>query len=331
MTARPHIAYLDQNKWVELACAVKSPASFPAQHALLKAINREIDAGHLVLPITATNIYETHKINDPERRHELAVLQATTSRGLVFCGRYRRLEKELNDLWCVLFDQPHIVHRPHWFLSNIFFEAFADIGDPRMTDLCLTEETINILRADPIRPLYEYLVALSEDVRVEAVKKFTDGSEDLRQRIEKRRCQHAGESLALRRKIQSALLMINENELILAFANRAGFTWKSIGEIGDANVRRIIEEVPTYYVEREIALRLEAETRPIEENDFRDMQSFCAVIPYADEVIGEKHFVNLARQANLDKKYETRLSTNILDLAESLERLGATMEPPNSG
>ena len=115
--------------------------------------------------------------------------------------------------------------------------------------------------------------------------------------------------------------MINEFDLILKFANRAGFPWKSVGEMGDANARRIIEDVPTYYVEREIALRLEAQTRPIEEIDFRVMLSFCAIIPYADEVIGENQFVNLARQAKLDKKYSTRLATNVLDLGESLERL----------
>src|SRR3989337_1238326 len=83
-------------------------------------------------------------------------------------------------------------------------------------------------------------------------------------------------------RIQSAILMINEVDLILKFANRAGFPWKTVGDLGEKAARRIIEGVPTYYVEREIALRLEAQTRPIEENDFRDMQSFCAIIPYAD-------------------------------------------------
>jgi len=80
--------------------------------------------------------------------------------------------------------------------------------------------------------------------------------------------------------------------------------------------------VPIYYVEREIALRLEAQARPIKENDFRDMQSFCAIIPYADEVIGEKQFVNLAKQAKLDSKYGTKLGTDILSLGERLGGLG---------
>jgi hypothetical protein len=322
MTGRPHIVYLDQNKWIELARAVKHPDDFPPQHALLVAITREAEAGRLLLPLTAANIYETHKINDPQRRHELAFLQASFSRGLVFRGRHKRLEAELNDLWCVLYEWPQVEREALWFLSDVFFEAYADWGDARLA-VPISEQAIGVIRADPARWLYEFLVATPEDVRTTAVRNFSDGSEGLRQRIEERRRQHAGESLAMRRRIQSALLMINEIDLILAFANRAGFPWKAVGDIGDANARRIIEDVPTYYVEREIALRLEAQTRPIEENDFRDMQSFCAIIPYADEVIGENQFVNLAKQAKLDKKYGTRLRTDILGLGESLGGLVA--------
>jgi hypothetical protein len=51
------------------------------------------------------------------------------------------------------------------------------------------------------------------------------------------------------------------------------------------------------------------------------MQSFCAIIPYADEVVGENQFVNLAQQAKLDRKYGTRITTKILGLRESLEQL----------
>ena len=48
------------------------------------------------------------------------------------------------------------------------------------------------------------------------------------------------------------------------------------------------------------------------------MQSFCAVIPYADAIVAENMFVNLARQAKLDRKYQTRIYTSIFDLRETL-------------
>ncbi len=96
MTNTPRIVFLDQNKWIELAHAVTQPTEFPKQRALLEAISEWIETGRLMLPLTAANIYETHKINDPRRRHDIAYLQACASKGVVFRGRHRRLETELN-------------------------------------------------------------------------------------------------------------------------------------------------------------------------------------------------------------------------------------------
>lgn len=198
-----------------------------------------------------------------------------------------------------------------------FFEAFAEWDDERL-GFPISERVIDFIRNRPAHCLYEYLVDTPDDVRVAAVRKFSDGLEQLRQRIEDRRRRHANESLSLRRRIQSVMLLNNEIELVIGFAKKAGIPWSTVADIGSANARRIMSDVPTYYVEREIALRLEAQKRPIEENDFRDMQSFCAIIPYADEVITEKQFASLARQAGLDKKYDTRISTDIFALRERL-------------
>lgn len=322
MRACPYVVYLDQNKWVELARAVKCPSDHPAHHELLAAMSREVKAGRLVLPLTAANIYETQKTNDPGRRHDLAILQATASQGLVFRGRHHRLEAELGDLLRAAHGRNPTPRDTDWFLSDVFIEAFVDWNDERL-GAAISEEFVGFVRKERARSLYEYLMATPEEIRTTAVLNFSRGSDDLRRRIEQRRRQHASESFAMRRRIQSALLMIDEIDLILTFANRAGFSWKTARDIGDKLARRIVEDVPTYYVEREIALRLEAQARPIEENDFRDMQSFCAVVPYADEVVAEKQFVNLARQAKLDRKYGTKLGTDVLSLAGSLGGLSA--------
>lgn len=318
--SRPYIVYLDQNKWIELARALKMPDALPEQRALLEAMATPLESGRLIIPLTATNIYETHKINDPERRHELALLQATVSQGRVFRGRYRRLEFELRDFWDRAFGRPRVERLPLWFLSDVFFEAHADWDDARLGGL-VKEKHVGVIRSDPPRWLYEFLVATPEDVRTAAIRNFSDGSEQLRQRIEERRQRYAGETFAMRRKLQSANLILEEYDLLVSFANRAGYAWKTLGEMGDAVARRMPEDVPTYHVERELALRLEAQSRPIEENDFRDMQSFCAIIPYANEVIGENQFVNLARQSQLDKKFGTKLETDVLALRDSLALL----------
>ncbi|MDR6871123.1 hypothetical protein J2Y55_002131 [Bosea sp. BE125] len=252
-------------------------------------------------------------------------MQAAFSRGLVFRGRQRRLEAELGAVLanCCRLTLP--VREPHWFLSSVFFEAFAEWNDERL-GLRISERVVRFIRADPAAQLYEYLIGTSEAVRTAAVSNFSDGSERLRALVEDRRARHANEPVSMRRRIYSALLMIDDVERIIRFANGMGIPWQTVQDVGSTNARRIINEVPVYYIEREIALRLEAQSRPIDQNDFRDMQSFCAAIPYADLVIGENQFVNLARQSGLDRKFETRLATDILALGELLDQRGETPE-----
>lgn len=311
------IVYLDQNKWIELARAAKFPQQHPEARALLESLCEAVRAEHIVLPLTATNIYETYKIADPDRRHDLAYVQSILSRGLVFRGRHRRLEVEIARLIEVAYGACAPELPGQWFLSNIFFEAFAEQNDKRL-GVRISDRVLSAMRDRPSEALYNYLTSTPEAIRATAVKNFRDGSDQLRQRIEERRKKDANESQALRRRIHSAILMINEIDLIIELARKAGASWKTVSDIDNAMARCIIEDVPTYYVEREIALRLEAQPRPTEENDFRDMQSFCAVIPYADEVIAENMFVNLARQAKLDRKYQTRLSTSLFSLRDTL-------------
>jgi len=166
--------------------------------------------------------------------------------------------------------------------------------------------------------MFHYLTETPENVRSSAVSKFSEGSERLRQEIEKRRKRNSNESLSMRRKIYSAQLVANELDRIRSFLPKAGLSEHDETEVLSKNARSIVSGCPTYYIEREIALRLEAQSRPIEENDLRDMQSFCAVLAYADIVVAENTFSNLAIQARLDQKYGTRIMTNLLDLPGAL-------------
>jgi hypothetical protein len=177
------------------------------------------------------------------------------------------------------------------------------------------------IQNEPPRHLFEYLMLTPEDVRVAAVARFTEGSDKLRQQIEERRARDANESLPMRRRIHSAMLMVNDLDLILGFVRGARLPEQNETEILRKTCRKIINDAPTYFIEREIALRLEAQPRPIEENDLRDMQTFCAVVAYADIVVAENLFSNLATQAGLHKKFETVVTTNLLALPEQLQRL----------
>jgi len=313
------VLYLDQNKWIELARAVFAPDDFPAQYELLATLVAEAEAGRLVVPLTFTNLYETHKINRKERRDHLAWVQCTLSQGMVFRGRYKRLEIEINNHLRAGSGLEPPAREPFWFLSNMFFESTAEVGDNRIPQP--SDRVLAAIRSDPPRSMFDYLTNLPEDIRTASVSKFSEGSEKLRQALEERRERDASETLSMRRRLSSARLMINELDLVLSIIRKAGLPDCDENAVLRKFARSIMTECPTLFIEREIGLRIEAQNRPIEENDFRDMQAFCAVVAYADVIVAENMFSNLAIQAGLHNKYGTRIAT---ELAEVLDVLRAT-------
>ena len=316
--ARPKVVYLDQNKWIDLARAVKYPEEKPEMRAVLEWLIEKLKAGRVVLPLTATNIFETHKINNIERRLNLAHIQATMSAGLVFRGRYKRLEVELADVIRTEYGMPTPEREANWFLSKVFFESFLEWGDPRLGD-AVSKPILELVRANPQEMLFDFLMEQPDDIRRAAVVQFTQGSKELAERIEVRRKRDKNESKETRRNLQNAMLMINEMDQILTWVGLVDIPDKAAFEIMRDNAHAIVEQTPTYYIEREMVLLLEDQhNRPIKENDFRDMQTFCAVVAHADVIVAENMFSSLARQAKLDQKYSTVITTSILGLNNHL-------------
>jgi hypothetical protein len=310
------ILYLDQNKWIELAHAVKSPDDYPAQYEILAALVADSNAGRLLVPLTDSNLYETQKIDIPERRNHLAWVQSTLSQGKVFRGRRKRLEIEVVDHMRSAYGLEPLPREPHWFLSDVHFEATAEFGDTRIPQP--SERVFAAIKSNPPYFMFDYLTGLPEDIRKMAVSNFSEGAEKLRQAIEDKRSKDASQPISMRRKLSGARLMINEIDLIQSLVRLADLPEKDEGSVFEKHARSIMSECPTYFIEREIGLRIEQQDRPIEENDFRDMQTFCAVIAYADIIVAENMFSNLAIQSGLHRRYDTLITTKLADIPNAL-------------
>ncbi len=304
------VVYLDQNKWIDLARAATAPADHPELRAILELLCSKVTAGEIILPLTSSNIFETHKINRVDQRFHLAYTQVVLSESSVFRGNYRRLEIEvgrvLSELYGLVMPEPD----PLWFLSNVFLEATAEADDPRL-GMEKFPKALAWIKAHPKEALLQYLMETPETVRTGAIRRFTEGCEDLRARIEDRRARHRAESLAMRRRLYSAIMAIDQQDEILSIVRSLGLPWTCLGDKGGATLRAVIRDTPAFYIEREITLRLEAQQRAVTLNDMRDMRTFCTVLPYADIVVAEQQFTNLARQAGLHTHYGVSLETDI--------------------
>lgn len=307
------VIYLDQNQWIRLAKGIKHPSEDDGIANIIEILTKAVRSKSICLPLSGTTIFETYKIADTARRKELATLQATLSQGIVFVGRHARLARELAHLIQEIRGWERERHHPQWFLSNVFFEAFAEHDDKRIPFL-VSDRLLAAIKSEPAKFMYDYLTGAPDSERRVAVKNWSDGSRALAERMERRREQTLLDSVSMRRRVYSALLLSDELDVILDFAREAGAPWQALSDIGPSNARKIIREAPIYHVERELALRLEAQSRKLDENDIRDMSAFCAAVPYADCIFAEKQFVNLTRQAGLHEHYDTLVSSDLKEI-----------------
>jgi hypothetical protein len=315
------ILYLDQNAWIALAQGASDSLRHPDQYAALKRIIDAVKANLIVVPLSFSNIYETSKINNLARRIHLSRVQSTISNGVVIRGRRRILQETLIHHFASKFGIKIQKLSDNWFLSDLWFESVSDF-DPGIFPFEFPTKAIDAISKNPAAALHSYLSGIDDDVRTGAVRDYSAKSSNLIDMLEARRKLADGEPLHMRRRIYSARLLIEEIEFIISTAKKIDLHWSSITEMGEANLKSIVSDIPVLNTECEIAIRLELQNRQIYENDLRDVASFSTALPLSDIFVAEKHCTNLARQARLDKKYGVILLTSVTEL--TYDMLSAT-------
>ena len=164
---------------------------------------------------------------------------------------------------------------------------------------------------DPREQFLDYMLHQDDSARRTAHAAFSAESAAQVGRMEERRRLLDGESVDLRRRAYSAKLFFDHQSYVAHVLQSLGHTVDEMKSKGPKAIVSFLENVPTLNIEAEMAAKLEAQPRAIEENDIRDMLSFYTALPYASRIVGEKGFVALAKQATLDKRYGTSLSKSL--------------------
>jgi hypothetical protein len=314
----PKVLFLDQNKWIDLARASVAPEANKEHRSVLEFLVAKVECGELLIPLTAANIFETERTKNVKQRFDLAYTQVLLSGARVFRGYYRQLEVEVAAILAKRYGLPASEPEPLWFLSDIFFESQAEASDPRF-QLASFPNAVKFVGKRPQQALFEYLMGTREITREVALRQYAEGAEQLRAAIEERRQRDKTESLALRRRIYSAVTAINIQPKLIEIVESLGLPVHCLADSSGAALRAVIRETPAFHIEVELALKLEALSRPITSHDMCDMRSFCSVLPYADIVVAENLFTNLARQAGFQGEYSVKLETDICALPALLQ------------
>lgn len=311
---RMDIIFLDQNKWIELARVHSGRTTSGPMVKLLPQLVAAVREERVLFPLSASNIMETAKRNDPNSRRHLAETQAMLSLGYVHRSRASRMAVELRAAIQRRLGLETAAMPPNWAIAPGFMQAFAPMDEL----IAAPEEVVRMRRLNaqmhPAALYLDYMVTQDDARRRAANAKLTQGLSEMVIRIESRRDRLANEPVAFRRRAYAAQSWVDHLDLLNRTVAGLGCSFDQLRALGDRSMQALLEDVPTMNVEVEMAARLESKTGSLSANDVLDMQSFYTALPYSDRVVAEKAAISRAKQARLDLKYGVALSRSLEDL-----------------
>lgn len=310
------IVFLDQNKWIELAQVHSGRTTSGPVAELFPQLVAAVQRKRVLFPLSASNIMETAKRNDPDSRRHVAETQAILSLGYAHRSRASRMVVELRAAIQRRLGGEPVAMPPNWAFAPGFMQAFEAMDElMAMPESPARVQDQNSLR-HPAELYLDFMVNQDDIRRRKAFATLTQGLAALVVRIESRRDRFANKSIDFRRRAYAAQFWAENLNLLNQTVAALGYSFDQLRGLGDQAMRSLLEDVPTMNVEAEMAARVESNTGPLSANDVLDMQSFYTAIPYADRVVAEKAAISRAKQARLDSKYGVALSRSLEDLLD---------------
>jgi len=314
----PLIAFLDQNKWIELAKIKKENPTSNASNNLYYYIKELTTSGKLVIPLTASNIIETSKRNEVASRLEVAMAQADLSQGYVFRSRLSRISAEVRNFLIQEFKLSARITTKEEMIALGFMQAF-----PEFDILTASEEEKQITNVindnlSPMNVYIEYMLHQNDTTRRMAHKVFQLESDQLVENIERRRAELINIDSETRKRAYAASCIYTNQNAIHMQAENLGISHERILTIIKKDPMYFIRQIPTLHSEIELSQKLESMDRPVHRNDLMDMMSYYTVLPYTQIIVAERVFHSIIKQSNLHKHNNLFITTKLSDIKNKL-------------
>jgi hypothetical protein len=332
------IAYLDQNKWVQLL--VKDHATYPGSGSLYDSLRKLKEAGDVIFPLSATHYLETWHRSNWESRWALSAVMHDLS-DFVAVAPVQRLQKA--EVACAVLRKlaPRKM-RPIPSAGLIGYgvdHAFASkYGRFRYVESIEMDDAPEGPPVDPgdnridrIRELaneWEYqwyslafLPIPGDEFGLDRIGQHRRGRRFAEDEAARTAQLHAAGSKEM---LSRALIAEDFNDLLDDI--------NEICEIANIDPHGLLKrrediysfvlDVPTRHVYH--TLRSSRYMNPQQawhQHDLADFLALAVAIPYCDVVVTERHWRHVAIQAGLDKRYNTQILHKLDDAVALLQSL----------
>lgn len=320
--------YLDQNKWIELAKGIKEENFMYIE--LYKTIVKNVENGTWAFPLSSIHIVETMKRRDESSRKEILDLMFSISKGYAICDYMTADAIEFNS-WVnskvVDYSQlKSIVIRHDW--ANIIGLSTEEANIQFGNRTCLPDELDKIKKLikghSCDREVFDLICNVINDDIAEHEKFYYNSYKEVKQ------------SFLLWKNQIKDLVEYKDKHLYPAYLIKVFFEvykekFKNLSPRMENNIRELFEQnrknktvaianletLPGFNVHNRLIFELCNNTyKEVHEHDFNDLAYLRVAIPYCDIVIGENYWCDRVCHYGLDKKYNTIVSTKLLNLIE---------------
>ena len=126
----------------------------------------------------------------------------------------------------------------------------------------------------------------------------------------------------MRKRAYAACFLLNYQRSYRNALDKIGRSLNDIEALPMEQRISLVTEVPPWDVEVALATQHQQQwDRPEEENDICDISHLCMAVPYCDVLVTERYWVDKLRREKMDKKYNTRLLSDISGLPTVLRSI----------
>lgn len=332
----PKLLYLDQNQWAQLEKAYYNPQKFQKGKEILDNITNLIEQKKLRTVIDINRKIETSQRKMEKSRKEFSHLLLDLSKGYYVLPGIIFERYEIENYFNRKMGKPEIDIKQIAISKDIqnllVGKPFINSKELSKKELSEINERVHLYISSD-----EYVFKIFSEFQEKNIKsrqKYVRDAEDVRKRLykmktdkERKDYQINQDFIGLMRKIIETFKLTDDLRDTISDLEKirnALLVKIHIPQNFDTIKKKkdFMKEFPLYYTLcmlndfRDRDLR-----RSIQGNDLIDIISYTLPLVYFNFVIGEKYFINLAKQAKLGDLYGTILLTKIKDFKEYLKKI----------
>lgn len=310
----PKCVYLDLKDWIGISKDFyqrgKEEIHFPELEWILKSVA----SGEICFPLVDTLFLEFYKNSTPSRRSKLAIIMSTLSLGCLIADKRSRLAYEARIALAKMFNQS-LPNKEIMIVRGLSRAFVTDEELAHLTGLNINRISRIIEATDSVDAWIDFFDIVDEVTRKFLVNKFREANDRHTEMLEIfRKSNNKNPDLQLR--IYYARLFSDTQDTILKIMDEYGLSKNELFQLDGATLS---SEIPTYEIESKLTIEaMKQKSRSLENNDYYDIASLAAAIPYCSVVITEAFWVDLCKRLKFDQKYNCKLLTDYKQLPNNI-------------